>query len=127
MFHGAIVAIVTPFRSGTDLAHGLLVKPTSLGLGSQEVGAKFRFPLPRARLFDAGAVVSFVMGTAVNKEPGFNYLNTRRDSDIRMRLIQSLRFQDKWGIPNLHLNEGYIVEHGDDMPEIKNWKWPSER
>ena len=18
----------------------------------------------------------------------------------------------------------YVIEHGDDMPEIKNWKWP---
>ena len=29
-----LVLLVTPFRSGNDLAHGLLVKPTSLGLGN---------------------------------------------------------------------------------------------
>jgi raffinose/stachyose/melibiose transport system permease protein len=29
-----LVLVVTPFRSGTDLAHGLLVKPTSLGMGN---------------------------------------------------------------------------------------------
>jgi raffinose/stachyose/melibiose transport system permease protein len=30
----ALVLVITPFRSGTDLARGLLVKPTGLGLGN---------------------------------------------------------------------------------------------
>jgi outer membrane protein OmpA-like peptidoglycan-associated protein len=83
-----------------------------LGIGSQEIGVKLRLPLQRYRLFQAGATAGLILGTAENKVTGFNFLNTRRGTDVKLRLIQSLRFQDKWGWPNLHLNEGYLTEDG---------------
>jgi outer membrane protein OmpA-like peptidoglycan-associated protein len=85
---------------------------THLGLGSQELGVKLRFPLKRAGVLEAGMTAGIVMGTAENKVAGFNYLNTRRMTDVKLRLIQTLRLQDHGGFPNLHFNEGYITEQG---------------
>jgi outer membrane protein OmpA-like peptidoglycan-associated protein len=85
---------------------------THQGIGSQELGLKMRLPLRRYGLFEAGALAGVVLGTAENKIAGFNFQNTRRETDVKLRLVQSLRFQDFWGIPNLHFNEGYLTEHG---------------
>jgi len=82
------------------------------GIGSQEVGFKYRFPTNRTGLLQIGGTAGFILGTSESKITGFNFFNTRRDSDVRLRLIQSLRFQDKFGVPNLHINEGYLTQYG---------------
>jgi len=82
------------------------------GMGSQEIGIKYRFPLRRDGLLQLGTTGGFILGTAETKVTGFNALNTRRDSDIKLRLLQTLRFQDKFGLPNLHLNQGFLVMYG---------------
>jgi xylulose-5-phosphate/fructose-6-phosphate phosphoketolase len=33
----------------------------------------------------------------------------------------------QWYSEQIQRHKLYVAEHGDDMPEIKNWRWPGER
>ena len=101
------------FAGSHTISPNLTFEGGMQGIGSQEIGVKYRFPTRRDGLFQIGTTAGFILGTAETKVTGFNFLNTRRDSDIKLRLMQSLRFQDKFGLPNLHINEGYITQYGD--------------
>lgn len=45
----------------------------------------------------------------IERVPRMHYATARAQQHLRNKLIDHKR---------------YIAEHGDDMPEIKNWKWP---
>jgi len=106
------------FFAGAHTANpDMTLASTQYGLGSQEIGMKYRFPLKRSGLLQMGATAGFILGTAETKVTGFNFLNTRRDSDVKLRALQTLRFQDRYGWPNLHLNEGYLTQYGS-IPDL---------
>lgn len=87
-----------------------LTNPTQ-GIGSQELGFKYRFPLRRTGLLQMGTTVGAILGISETKVTGYNFFYTRRQSDIKLRLIQSLLLQNHYGLPNLHFNEGYLTQY----------------
>ena len=34
---------------------------------------------------------------------------------------------EQWYFENIQKHRLYVAENGDDLPEIKNWRWPKER
>lgn len=82
------------------------------GIGSQEIGAKYCFPLRRVGVYQTGITAGFILGTSERKVTGFAFLNTRRQSDVKLRWLQTLRLQDHYRLPNLHCTIGYLTQYG---------------
>lgn len=101
------------FATAQSIEPNLTLVDSQKGFGSQEIGLKFRMPLRRTGVFQMGGSVGAVLGMSKIKVAGYNVFNTRRRSDVKLRLVQSLRFQDRYGLPNLHFNEGYVTLYGD--------------
>jgi xylulose-5-phosphate/fructose-6-phosphate phosphoketolase len=34
---------------------------------------------------------------------------------------------EQWYSESIQRHKLYVAENGDDLPEIKNWRWPKER
>jgi xylulose-5-phosphate/fructose-6-phosphate phosphoketolase len=48
-------------------------------------------------------------GAAVDRIPRLRTVNAHFKQFLRNKLVE---------------HKQYICEHGDDLPEIRNWKWP---
>ncbi len=42
------------------------------------------------------------------------------------RLASQVQSAQQWYSEQIQRHKLYVAEHGDDMPEIKNWRWPAE-
>ncbi len=43
------------------------------------------------------------------------------------RLASQFAATEQWYFENIQKHRLYVAENGDDLPEIKNWRWPKER
>ncbi len=41
------------------------------------------------------------------------------------RFAYFVRQADDWLATKLQMHKEYVMEHGEDMPEVSNWKWPA--
>lgn len=96
--------------------------PDGSGFGTALVGAQANIPLSRTIPLYGGAQIAALFGTAgnqlnTNDLDGYNYLETRTQHDVMVRLTQSwLGIRDGKGV-KIHLNEGVIssFESGKDV------------
>src|SRR5690606_33091922 len=96
--------------------------PDGSGFGTALVGAQANIPLSRTLPLYGGAQIAALFGTAgnqlnTNDLDGYNYLETRTQHDVMVRLTQSwLGIRDGKGV-KVHLNEGVIssFESGKDV------------
>ncbi len=105
------------FAGAHTISPNFTLTDAQKGFGSQEIGLKYRFPLKRTGVLQVGGTAGFILGTADTKVTGFNFANTRRHSDVKLRAIQSFRLQDRYGWPNVHVNEGYLTQYGA-LPDL---------
>jgi xylulose-5-phosphate/fructose-6-phosphate phosphoketolase len=47
----------------------------------------------------------------------------RRVSRLAPRVAEA----EQWYSEAIQRHRLYVAENGDDLPEIKNWRWPKER
>jgi xylulose-5-phosphate/fructose-6-phosphate phosphoketolase len=43
------------------------------------------------------------------------------------RLASQFAATEQWYFENIQRHRLYVAENGDDLPEIKDWRWPKER
>jgi xylulose-5-phosphate/fructose-6-phosphate phosphoketolase len=43
------------------------------------------------------------------------------------RLAPKVNEAEQWYSEAIQRHRLYVAENGDDLPEIKNWRWPKER
>jgi xylulose-5-phosphate/fructose-6-phosphate phosphoketolase len=43
------------------------------------------------------------------------------------RLVSQLEAARQWYSEQIQRHKLYVAEHGDDLPEIRDWRWPESR
>jgi phosphoketolase len=47
--------------------------------------------------------------------------------DVKPRLAAQADAAQQWYSEQIQCHKLYVAENGDDLPEIKDWRWPAER
>jgi outer membrane protein OmpA-like peptidoglycan-associated protein len=125
IFNGALGWGLSPWIDGYAALYGFQLQEPNQGtasdLGTLVGGLKGTIPVPGASPVRLGLDLSVLGGVAgrnlnTNGYDGWAWAETRRESEVRVRLVQSLIFEGNGMAFRVHLNEGALIpvggEHG---------------
>jgi outer membrane protein OmpA-like peptidoglycan-associated protein len=95
----------------------------SSGLGTIRAGVQGSWPFPQGAFLRMGGQTAIIAGTSQNqintyRADGYNYFETRTGYDFMGKLMQTARGgREDWGF-KMHLNEGGVLNFGNNDPAL---------